>query len=280
MKLLAVIALFLSPLLVSAALVWEPASQVQVVFAGRPVVIRQEIRNDGDAVVAQAVHLRLEQWSSTVAAPVKGWAVKKQLEVPARQALQATVDISLPMVTSPTKFQVRWQNEAGQVLGSTEVVGCPDDIFAPLREGALKKPLGVYGKADGLVKVLREQGCEVRELHSEQEIKNFNGAVLLVMWSKHTQAEQENFGRFAAQYAKEMGGKIVWLVEPDNLLPSPEPAVCVFTHGAGTLVVHAGLKSDELVQNPLSQLRLVWLVELALASEENRLALLGRLMKI
>lgn len=276
----AVIFWLLGQLAASAALVWEPAAQTQVVFADRPSVIRQDIRNEGNQAVLQPVRLRLHQLTSSTAAPVTGWELRKQVEIPAGQTLRTAVDVSLPKVTSPTRFRVTWINEAGKVLGSTEVVGCPPDLFKPLRTASAKQPIGLLGEATGMAVLLRQQGCQVRELGAAADLKSFEGPVVLVAWAARPKEEQENFGRIAAQHAKDRGGRVVWLVEPDNLSLTPEPAVCVFSHGQGTLVVSTGMKLAELPQSPLNQLRLVWLVELALASEENRLLLLGRLMNL
>jgi hypothetical protein len=270
----------LCQLAVSAALVWEPTAQTQVVFADRPAVIRQDIRNSGDQPAAQAVRLQLQQLSSSTAALVPKWEIRKQVEVPAGQTLRASVDLNLPKVTCPTRFRLLWNDEEGKTLGSTEVVGCPADLFQPLRTVAARKPVGLLGETGALAALLRQQDCHFRELAGEADLKSFEGTVVLAAFSGRPKDELENFGRLAAQHAKEQGGRIVWLVEPDNLSLSPEPAVCVFTHGQGTLVVSTGIKLDELARNPLDQLRLVWLVELALASEENRLLLLGRLMNL
>jgi hypothetical protein len=263
-----------------AALVWEPAGQSQVVFADRPSVVRQDIRNDGDKAMAQAVRLRMIQLSTSTAAPVPGWELKKQVEVPAGQTLRTMVEVSLPKVTNPTRFRITWNDESDKVMGSTDLVGCPADLFQPLRLVSTKRPIGLLGDSGGLATLLRQQGCELRELSSVEELKNFDGSVLLVAWAGRGKEELENFGRLAAQHAKDRGGRVVWLVEPDNLPLSPVPAVCVFTHGEGTVVVSTGIKLAEAAQSPLIQLRLVWLVELALATEENRLLLLGRLMNL
>lgn len=280
MKLATVIIWLLGQFAVSAALVWEPAAQTQVVFADRPSVIRQDIRNEGDLAVQQPVRLRLHQLTSSTAAPVTGWELRKQVDVPAGQTLRTSVAVSLPKVTSPTRFRVTWIDETGKVLGSTEVVGCPPDLFQPLRTASAKQPIGLLGEAKGLAGLLRQQGCQVRELDAIEDLKSFAGPVVLVALSYRPKEDQEDFSRIAAQHAKDRGGRIVWLLEPDNLSLTPEPAVCVFTHGRGTLVVSTGMKMAELPQSPLNQLRLVWLVELALASEENRLLLLGRLMNL
>ncbi len=275
-----IVSLLLCQFAASAALVWEPAGQTQVVFVGRASVIRQDIRNDGDQAVVQPVQLRLSQLTSSIAAPVTGWEQKKQVEVPAGQTLRTSVDVNLPKVTSPTRFRLTWNSEGGKVLGSTEIVGCPTDLFEPLRTASARLPIGLLGDAAGIATLLRQQGCQIRELRAVDELKSFDGSVLLVAFAARDKEGQEDFGRIAAQHAKDRGGRIVWLIEPDNLPLSPEPAACVFTHGQGTLVVGTGIKLVELAQNPLNQLRLVWLVELALASEENRLLLLGRLMNL
>jgi hypothetical protein len=279
-KLVTVIVLLLGQFVADAALVWEPADQTQVVFAGRPSVIRQDIRNEGDEAVRQPVQLRLHQLTSSTAASVTGWELKKQVEVPAGQTLRTSVDVSLPKVTSPTRFRITWINEMGRVLGGTDVVGCPPNLFQSLRTASAKKPIGLLGEATEIAGLLRQQGCQVQELRAQEDLKSFEGPVILVAWSARPREEEENFGRIAAQHAKDRGGRIVWLVEPDSLSLSPGPAVCVFTHGQGTLVVSSSMKLAELSQSPLNQLRLVWLVELALASEDNRLLLLGRLMNL
>lgn len=260
-----------------AALVWEPSAQAQVVFVDRPAVIRQDIRNDGDKPVMESVQLKLMQLSSSLAAPIPGWGQKKSLEVPAKQTIRAAVDLSLPKVTSPTRFRVTWNNEAGQLLGSTEVVGCPVDIFQSLRLLSEQQPIGLLGETEALAAALRQQGCVVQVVNEPQELKDFKSKLVIAAFTGKDKAKLEEFGRLAAQYAKEWGGKIVWLQQPDNLPLAPEPAVCVFSHGQGTMVVVTGLNVSEVAKNPLTQARLVWLVELAQASEENRLLLLGRL---
>lgn len=274
------IILCLSQFAAQAALVWEPAAHAQVVFAARPAVVRQDIRNDGAATASQSMRLHLQQLSSSIAAPVPGWELRKQVEVPARETLRTSVDVSLPKVTSPTRFRLTWNSETGKVLGHTEIVGCPENLFEPLRTVSVERPLGLMGKATALATFLRGQGCRVTELHSVADIKTFTGTVLLVAHDAREKEEAKEFGRLAVEHAKERGVRIVWLVEPDNLSLSPEPSVCVFTHGQGTLVVSTGMKAADLSQSPLDQLRLVWLVELAVASEENRLLLLGRLMNL
>jgi len=275
-----ILSLLLGQFAASAALVWEPAGQPQVVFAGQPSAIRQDIRNDGEQAATQPVRLRLMQLASSIAAPVPGWEQKQQVEIPAGQTLRTSVDISLPKVTSPTRFRITWTTEAGKLLGGTEVVGCPADLFQSLQEVSSKQPIGLLGETASLAALLRQQGCQVRELSALSDLKTFEGSLLLVAFAARTKAEPEDFGRLAAQYAKDQGRRIVWLVEPDNLSLPFGPTVCIFTHGEGTLVVSTGMKVAELSQNPLNQLRLVWLVELALASEENRLLLLGRPMNL
>ncbi len=265
---------------VSGALVWEPAAQTQVLFANRPAVIRQDIRNDGDEVAGQAVRLHMLQLSSSTSAPVPGWEVKKKVEVPARQTLRTEVDLSLPKVTSPTRFRLVWVGDTGAVLGNTELVGCPEDTIAPLRTISREHPLGIWGESPSLTTVLRAQGCVVTELRSAEDLKAFPGKLVLAIQPQRAKDDSLDFGRLAAQHAKEWGGRVVWLVESGNLPLSPEPAVCVFPYGQGIVVVSAGLKPDRLDKDPLNQLRLVWLVELALATEENRLLLLGRMMNL
>lgn len=274
------ILLLLCQLAVSAALVWEPAAQTQVVFADRPVVIRQDIRNVGNQAAVQPVRLQLQQLTSSTAALVPKWEMRKQVEIPAGETLRASVDLNLPKVTNPTRFRLIWNDEVGKTLGSTEVIGCPPDLFQPLRAVSTRQPFGLLGETAALADLLRQQDCRFRVIAAESDLKSFEGTVVLAAFSGRTKDEYENFGRLAAQHAKERGGRVVWLVEPDNLSLTPEPAVCVFTHGQGTLVVSTGIKLDELARNPLAQLQLVWLVELALAKEENRLLLLGRLMNL
>lgn len=272
--------LLMSGLACRAALVWEAAEQTQVVFANRPATIHQNIRNDADLPASQDVRLHLLQLSSSTAAPVPGWEVKKQLEIPARQTIRASVELSLPKVVSPTRFRLVWNGDAGAVLGSTDVVGCPEDAFVTMRYVASRQPIGLMGNSARLGAVLQAQGCLVKTLSSPEDLKSFRGQLVFMVQTRAENEPMQEFGRLAAQYAKEGGGRVVWLIESGNLPLSPEPAVCVFTHGQGTVVVAGGVALQELDKKPLDQLRLVWLAELALASEENRLLLLGRLMKL
>ncbi|HEY1171966.1 MAG TPA: hypothetical protein VGH19_11395 [Verrucomicrobiae bacterium] len=277
MRIAAAILLLLGQSIIQAALVWEPVTQTQVVFVDRPAAVYQDIRNDEDRAVTESLRLKLLQSTSSTAAPIPGWEQKKQLVVPAKQTIKTTVELTLPKVTSPTRFRITWSSEVGALLGDTEIIGCPADLFAPLRKLSSREPVGIAGDSDNrLATLLRSQGCQVREVRNWEDMKS-NMALLVNVSGK---GKDDDLSRLAAQYAKEWGGKVVWLVESDSRSLTPEPAVCVFPHGQGTLVVGTGIGLSDLSQNPLSQLRLVWLVELARSSEENRLMLLGRLMNL
>jgi hypothetical protein len=242
--------------------------ETQVVFAGGVHPVPVTFHNTSRSPVDVAGVARLFQTSSSTAAPLSetNW---KTFRVLAGQAILESAELAFPSVKAETRFLVQWADGSRKVIGSTEVIAYPTNLLHDLKSLAGESPLGVLDPQDQLKPLLKTTGVEFEDL-ANREVDSFDGRLAII--GPFASAEQisrglsERVGKLA-----EKGGAVVWIQPPQKSSGALKPDFYFVTIGKGTVVVaQAGLCSG-LAHNPVAQLNLIHLAQLARHPEPLRL---------
>lgn len=243
MKIFLTLGLCLLPLMASAQLEIVPPEQPITVFAGRPSRINVMIRNVTDKSQETNIRTRQFQAASSIMTPLGEEQPWKKLNVLPRQTIVETMELALPEVKVPTRFQIQWIG-----IGKTELVGYPSTQLKRLQLLAGDDlPLGVFDPDNKLKPVLRQ--AEVKFVDFEYEARDCR--LILVWWGARTLPE-------SVLKRVKTGLSVVWI------RPEKSPAAFVLRHEAGVVVIVPQSGMTKLAETPLPQLNLIRYAELAL----------------
>jgi hypothetical protein len=250
-----------------------PEKQMQCVMAGETRTITVVWRNASDEVLDVEIHLRLYQASSATVAPLadRPW---KRIEILPGQTVLESVQLHFPAVNTETRFLIQWLAGTNQVIGLTQVLVYPTNLLAAFKAMAGPGPMGVLDPQGQLKALLKAAGVEFEDLGC-RELGSFPGRLaILGPFRSPNQYGTRFVDRVRKLAAK--GVAVVWIVPPTNQASRLKPSFYPLPFGTGNVVVAQATLIPDLADNPVSQLHLIRLVELALKPEPLDLPLISQ----
>ncbi len=248
------------PCLAVARLEIVPDEMTQAVFAGGTRRVQVVFHNPTDQLVEAELKSRLLQASSATVIPL-GEEPWKRLRVLPGQTVLESVRLRFPAVKAETLFLVQWVDANRRVLGLTEVMIYPTNLFTELKTLAGEKALGVFDPDNRLKPWLAGLKMEFEDLE-RTELENFAGK--LVLFGPFSSKEQMPACLARRIAARCKGGlRAVWMQPPAGPQAKFQPSFYPVQMGKGTVVVAEASIVADLAANPLAHLNLVRLARLA-----------------
>jgi hypothetical protein len=247
--------------LVAAPLEVVPDEAPQSIFGGLPQRVRVILHNPDSRTVETSASLRIFQTSSSTAAWLSEFPWKR-LEVLAGQTIIESAGLSLPAVKSETPFLIQWVDESHRIIGRTEILVYPTNLLSALRPLAGGKPLGLFDPDNRLGPLLNSAGVEFEDLGA-RELSSFPGS-LAILGPFQSAAQMKTGFQERVKKLAGKGATVVWLQPPaprKSGLRAPFYSVRV---GSGTVMIVDAQLCSGLADNPVAQLNLIRLTELAI----------------
>lgn len=233
------------------------------VFAGMPQQVRVIFKNPGVDAVETELSLRIYQASSATLVPIGAPKPWKKLKLLAHQTVIETVELSLPEVTSATKFVLYWL-EAQRLAGKTSVHAYPQDVLKRLKSLAGDRGLGIYDPSNHLLPNLKRLQFDCKELEAAAGIATFEGKLLIAIF------EESISGDFTAALIDraKRGASVVAIGSIVSREPLHDMPIQCFQVGAGILVRASPTTVSNLNESASSQLNLLGLCTAALSPQQ------------
>ncbi len=229
-------------------------SEESFVFSGTPAEINLPIQNSGFTSSSPTLFYRLWQISSSTLAPVGDKVAIKSSVLPAGETIVLNLKIPTPPVRTITPFLIKISDEAAD-LGAIPVRVCPTNLLAGIK--GLTDQLALYDPGSNLKPVFQRDGLAVCETSDP----NFTGKLLLVRLASKDEelawGHQESPPAVSAIYIVSSG-----VTGAERLLP-----VKVSTANGRLIAIVQDWFIPDFAHAPLSQLRLLHIVELILKPE-------------
>jgi hypothetical protein len=237
-----------------------PAADRECVFAGNARTIPVEFCNSSGQYFTGNMRIRIYQTSSATAVLISD-APWKNLEVPANETVLDAAALGFPLVKAKTKFLVQWLENTDRVIGTTDVMVYPTNLFQMLTP-LDKDDFGIFDPNDRLKPLLRGAGIRFLDL-GEMNLTNFTGKLVVIgPFDSKAQEPDDLAKRILAIAKKNVAG--VWLQPPFDKNDQIKPSYYSVQKGRIAVVVaQSGLVSN-LADNPQSQLNLIYFCNLAL----------------
>lgn len=220
--------------------------------------------NGGDKSTAVKVRWQMFQASSATAMPVGQPQDWKQFEALPHQTVIESATIALPAVKGTTRFIIRWLDESNTVLGKNDVLVYPTNLLTELKPllGDDETALGVLDPSAKLKPELKNAGIHFVDLE-ETRLEEFGGKLALIgPVSKSDQEWNGLSARVRKVSAKGIG--VVWLQTLPRKRGQLWPSFFSIAHGTNAVVIVQPALTENLSENPQSQLNLVHFCKLAL----------------
>ena len=257
---LGIVLVFLGCLAVRAQLTWVPDDAMQLVFAGQSQRFQAVFSNATSQSVSVTIHARLSQASSATTIVLQNASINPFPIGPGQTVIESVV-LTIPRVKAATRFLLQWADDRNRVLGTTDIMGYPDDLLQPLKSLAGNEPLTVYDPQRQLMPLLKKANVEFADLADENR-DGSTAKLALIMPSGPKESAPAWLADKMVAWAK-AGTAVVWIEPPSANLPAIEPSAYPVRLGAGTVVVAQARTVANLAEKPLSQLNLVRLAEWA-----------------
>jgi hypothetical protein len=248
-----------------------PDQQPQCVFVGDARKIAVVFHNQADKNFESEIRTRIFQAGSATGILLSDNAWKR-LQVPAGETVLDSAALNFPAVNAETRFLVQWLEETNRVIGVTQVLVYPTNLFQalPLMLGGTN--FGVLDPNRQLVPLLQTQGIHFIDL-GQMELDDFSGKLAVIGPFKSKAQMPEGLAKRIETIAKH-NVAVVWIQPPaettprasfvglqrGTLLPS---FYSVQKNRTAVIIVQPEWVAD-LAENPQSQLNLVYFCKLAL----------------
>lgn len=235
----------------------------QSVFFGEGKKISAIFHNPGGQDFKSNVRVRIFQASSATVIPL-GERPWKELRVLSRQTILESASLDFPPVKAGTKFLVQWLENTHRIIGKTEVLVYPtnllDDLEVLVNEST--KNLGVLDPRNQLKPALKHSAIGFVDL-AETEMDAFSGKLAVVGPCAPDDPEWSGLAERIRKLARK-GTAVVWIQWPSQMRDKIRPSFYfVPQYPAVVLVIQPELVVD-LVDNPQSQLNLIYFCQLSL----------------
>jgi len=237
-----------------------PGKEPQCVFAGDARNIAVVWHNTGDKTADAEIHMRLYQTSSATAVQLSEMLWKK-LQVLPQQTVIESARLDFPTVNAETKFLIQWLKNTNHVIGTTEVLVYPTNLLSELKPLAGEEPLGVLDPQNQLKPLLKNSGVDFVDL-GNSELENFPGKLAIVGSFASVVQVPTGLTKRVEMLAKK-GVAVVWIQPPENG-KKLQPSFYLVPEGKGAVVIAQADLTSDLLENPESQLNLIYFCKLAL----------------
>jgi hypothetical protein len=247
-----------------AQLEWVSNAEPHAVFGGGVRRVPVVLRNPGRETVEFAGVARLFQTSSSTTAPLSetNW---KTFRVLAGQTILESAELTFPAVKSETRFLIQWADASRKVIGSTEVIVYPTNLLSVLKTLAGDQSLGVFDPQDQLKPLLKAVGVDFEDV-GDRELDSFGGRLAIIgpfgSLEEISGGLTERIGKLASK-----GVAVVWIQPPQKKSARLKPDFYSVPIGKGTVVIAQARLCSDLATNPVAQLNLVQLAQLAVRPE-------------
>ena len=148
------------------------------VFSGSPSAIEVRFQNSTETMFESDVFMRIFQLSSSTAMPVTSRERWNTLKVLAHQTIVEHVRFQLPSVRAETRFEIRWSDSQGTVMGTTAIDAYPTNVLAKLTGFCAAKELGVFDPESRLKPLLDAAGVEFVDV-GQSTFEDFRGRLMI-----------------------------------------------------------------------------------------------------
>jgi len=257
-----------APLLMAA--VAETDTTALAVFFGPGKMIALTFHNPTQADYTGDLHTRLWQASSATAIPLADtpW---KTLRVVAHQTVLEPAALDFPPVNVPTTFILQWLDNSNHLLGTTRVLVYPTNLLDELKRLLPQSGdnVGVLDPHRLLIPALNLAAIPFINL-AEGSLTHFSGRLLLVGPCLPPDPEWDGLSGRLRDVARN-GTPIVWFQPPPARPDQPLPSFYVVPENRATVVVAQPELVAGLLDQPQSQLNLIYYCQLALHPEPFKL---------
>jgi hypothetical protein len=238
-----------------------PDQEPQRVFAGEARKITVVWHNAGDQSAGADIHTLLYQTSSATAAPLseKPW---KTIEILPGQTVLESASLDFPAVNAETRFLIQWLEGTNRILGKTEVLVYPTNLLSELKSLLGEEKFWVLDPNDELKPLLKQNHVEFSDW-GEAVMEDFQGK-LAIVGPFSTKAQMRQGLAQTIQKIARKGAAVVWIQPPPGPKDPIKPSFYVVPEGKGSVVVVQADLVARLLENPRSQLNLVYFCKLAL----------------
>ena len=240
-----------------------PDQQPQCVFPGDARKVAIVWHNPGDNTAGAEIRARIFQTSSATTVRL-GEAPWKKLQVLPRQTVIESALLDFPAVKAETKFLVQWLEGSDSVLGRTEVWVYPTNLLDELKvlvdQG--ERNLGVLDPKNLLKPALKSSAVKFVDL-AETGLDDFSGKLAMVGPCGPDDPEWNGLASRISKLAQK-GTPVVWIQSPPQKRDKIQPSFYSVPQSRAVVVVVQPELVADLVDNPQSQLNLIYFCKLAL----------------
>lgn len=238
-----------------------PDKAPQAVFAGEGRMVSVVFRNPAQTNYEQDFRVRILQASSSTAALISENAWKR-LQIPANESVLESAQLDFPDVRAETKFLLQWVVNSNQVIGPTEVLVYPTNLFHELTSLLGENTFGVLDPNDELKPLLKQAGVQFLDL-GELPLEDFAGKLAVIGPFRSKDQVRQGLAQAIHRIARK-GVAVVWLQPPPSPKADIKPSFYFVPEGRVAVVVVRPALVAGLSENPKSQLNLIYFCKLAL----------------
>jgi len=237
------------------------------VFGGRPVRIQVQWRNPHDGALEIHGRIRRFQLASATAVPC-GDSPWKTIRILPHQTILEPVTLEFPQVNAETRFLVQWLDGTNPPFGSTVVLVHPTNLLDQLKPWTTPgNGLGIWDAQEKLKPLLNERNLPFTDLECTGR-ETFRGT-LAIFLDHDTDTAPPPWRAPAIKGMAIQGVGVLWIRPPIERPRPAQPSYRAVKLRTGSVVIaHPELVTD-LAHRPESQLNLIALCRLAMASEPN-----------
>jgi hypothetical protein len=254
------------PVMAGAQLQLAPDAEPQAVFAGDARNVTTVWHNAGDQTVSIDFRVRIFQTSSETAVLIAD-RPGRHLEVPAGETVLDSATLNFPAVKAESKFIVQWLENTNRVLGTTKVWVYPTNLLAALKPLAGDVALGVFDPANQLKPLLIQLKIDSVNLE-DSNLEDFSGRLAIVGPFQSRSQARDGLAEQVRALAKR-NVAVVWMQPPPKRCDRLSPSFYSIVEGTNAVIVAHNDLLPNLLDNPRSQLKLIYLCKLALRPEPH-----------
>jgi hypothetical protein len=239
---------------------WSALGQVEVgifhpvqhVFGGRQRIAILVTNTTAEPIRAE-ITFRAHQLTSSIAAALPdSVAAPVMVQLYPRQVGVQGLELQLPVVNAMTRVHITAMH-SGRKIGAIPLRVYPQDLLGALRKAAANGGIGVLESEGRLHRVLKELGIEAAKLDSEDDLKTFEGKLVII---QDRSFRRDNKADWVEKLSGETPRRAIVLTTADSVPDELDPHLTVETPKLHAVIAPSILIGD-LRASPIAQLQLV-----------------------
>ena len=186
----------------------------------------------------------------------------KKLQVLPGQTVFESTPFDFPAVKAETKFIAQWLDGTNRVIGLTEVLVYPTNLLEELRPLAGEGPVGLYDPQNHIKPLLKKLKLDFMDLEAS-DLEGFSGKLAIIGPFQSKAQLREGLADQIQALAKK-NTAIVWMQPPRPRDAKLQPSFYSVAEKSHAVVVVQPELVSNLMDNPQSQLNLIYFCRLAL----------------